>query len=239
MGDMSRIRLLVVCFGILLSSYKAIGVPSKSFTQKYLDALQSYIMTGHGHGWNHCDILSDKAGINHSVPNFVMDLDKLRTLDKKSFFTMSHCILVAYQVSSEEGLSDLIQFGQTAINFKRIAFELRLDRNITLDLVMNSTTLPILVAAQLDQGEEQFLCPVVGETRPRLQKVMCKPSYTSPKGKVIRIGMVGMEPHFIVEPSSEYGVEGTDPRLVKLLSQKFGFLPKITKGSFNGLVGMV
>ena len=236
---MSRITLLIAGFGILLSSYKAMGVPSKSFTHKHLDALQSYVMTGYGHGWNQCDILSDAAGINHSVPNIVMDLDKLRILDKKSSFSLSHCILVAYQVSSEESLSDLIQFGQTAINLKRIAFELKLGPNITLDLVMNSTTLPILVAAQLDQGEEQFLCPIVGENRPRLENAMCKSSYTSPKGKVIRIGMVGMEPHFIVEPSSEYGVEGTDPRLVKLLSQKFGFLPKITKGSFNVLVGMV
>ena len=78
---------------------------------------------------------------------------------------------------------------------KRAAFVIKMSSGMTLNMAPNITKLPFLVAAELEDGREQFLCPVVGEPEPFLQHSMCDHAYTSYKNKVIRVGVIGVPPY--------------------------------------------
>ena len=52
---------------------------------------------------------------------------------------------------------------------------MNLGNNVTLEGLENTTKLPFVIASQLTNEKEQFLCPVVGELEPVLQSVMCEP----------------------------------------------------------------
>ena len=65
--------------------------------------------------------------------------------------------------------------------------------SINLDSSVNTTKLPFMVAAELqEEGKEQFLCPVVGENEPLFLNVICPHSYTSHEKKTIRAGLFGI-----------------------------------------------
>ena len=67
-------------------------------------------------------------------------------------------------------MSALIEFASRVVNKdRRIGMVLELGQGITLDLV-NSTRLPYIIAGQLEDGSEQFLCPTVGSNKATLQE---------------------------------------------------------------------
>ena len=207
---------------VLLSYVTAHG--QGIFLEKHKPAIQNYIMTGHESGWHHCDILSGGANRHEGAPQRSMDLHKIKTLNIKSAFASSHCLLANYQVSNEASLSALLNFGWAAIQHVRLAIVLKMGPGITLNLASNTTKLPFLVAAESDEGQEQFLCPVIGEKKPRFEKEMCKPSYTSCKNRTLRIGITGIRPYFVF---SKLGYDGVEIRALKMLEKQFNFNTKL------------
>ena len=126
---------------------------------------------------------------------FVMGLNKFDGFDLSSNLASSHCLLVSVEVNKNEGLAAVLKFGWTVVQHKRVALVMKMVSGVTLNEAMNITKLPFLVAAELNGGKEQFLCPVVGEREPHLQNSMCDDNYTSYKDKVIRFGIIGVPPY--------------------------------------------
>ena len=157
---------------------------------KHKEAIQNYMMTGYESKWQHCDRLSDNSYYSDNVPQITMSLDEIQTLNLKAAFAYSTCLLVHYDVSSRASLSALMEFGWKAINHVRLAIVITLQSGITLEMAKNTSNLPYLVAAQLDDGKKQFLCPIVGEVKPVLGQEMCKKSYLSYKArKFVWVGL--------------------------------------------------
>ena len=87
-------------------------------------------------------------------------------------------------------------------------------------------------------GKEQFLCPVVGEVKPRLRQEMCRKSYIDYKGKTLRIGLMGVLPDFVMTCAG--GIEGTNIGLIKMLAKGLRFTPDIIlAASFNAASNQV
>ena len=144
-------------------------------------------------------------------------------LDIRSALSSCHCLLASYHIESQESLSEIMKFGWEVIKHKRIALILSMEKGITLEMATNTDKLPFLVAAQLESGEKQFLCPVIGKITPLMQSNMCDISYVSYKYKKLKIGLLGITPHLIFDG----GIDGTDLRLIKLLAEKLKFQPDI------------
>ena len=102
-----------------------------------------------------------------------------------------------YKVNSIKSLLAPVKFGRRAIQHKRIALVVKLGPGVTLNDIKNTHKLPFLIAAELDNGEEQFLCPVIGQPDPWRQQSMCKESYVSAKNKVLRVAILGSSPWFV------------------------------------------
>ena len=199
------------------------------------EAIQSYMMTGYESEWQYCDRLSDNSDYSNNEPQIIMKLDDIQTLNLKSAFAYSTCLLVHYDVSSRATLSALFEFGWKAINHVRLAMVVTMQSGITLEMANNTLNLPYLVAAKLDDGKEQFLCPVVGEVRPQFGQSMCKQSFINYKNKKIRYGIFGLPPEFV--PANSFGngngidetlVDGTSSRFMKMLAEKLRFYPTFT-----------
>ena len=127
-------------------------------------------------------------------------------------------MLVNYDVGDTADLQKLIKFGLEAINHVRIALVLNMGSGITLDMIANTTKLPFLIAGDLGLGKEQFLCPVMGESVPRLDDAMCKLSYVSYEAKTVRIALMGPPPDFIM--NSDKTIDGINIRLIEILKEK-------------------
>ena len=93
---------------------------------------------------------------------------------------------------------------------------------ITLEMANYTSNLPYLVVAELNDGKEQFLCPVVGEVKPHFGKSMCKQSLINYKNKKIRYGGTGYPPDFVGTS------EGTSVRFMNMLAEKLQFNPTLT-----------
>ena len=221
---MRPLRAFLVSFGTLIMSDGTLGQQGM-FLERYREQIQSYIMTGHAGGWKNCDIMSADSFSTEGTPQIAMDLDKINTMNIKHAFASSHCVLVNYKVGDAADLPALLAFGWAAINHVRIALVLKFGSGITLDMVANTTKLPFLVAADLKQGKEQFLCPVVGEIEPRLENSMCKPSYVSYENKTLRIAQMGIPPDFIITSSKV--LDGLNIRLMKIIEHKLNAKAKI------------
>ena len=76
---------------------------------------------------------------------------------------------------------------------------LQLGKNISLELEQRTNNVSFLVAAELDDGRAQFLCPIVGDSMPHLQERLCDFSYTTLKGSKLRVGMFGVAPYVYSE----------------------------------------
>ena len=225
--------------GILLLSNGALG-QQDMFLQKYRTQIQNYIMTGHAGGWQDCDTLSGNAFPTDSIPHISMELDKVNTMKMKSVFASSQCLLVNYHVDNAADLQALLNFGWKAIDYTRIALLLKIGMgsHVTLDMLTNTTKLPFLVAAELGQDVEQFLCPVVGEIEPRLEQTMCKPSYVSYEHKTLRIAQLGVTPDFIFTRTRQ--LDGVNIRLMNILEDKLHFSARIvTPTSYSAADNMV
>ena len=194
------------------------------FLEKYRAQIQNYIMTGNAGESKDCDILSGSTFLD-ATPQISMDLDKLKTMNIKSAFASSRCVLVNYHVDGIADIQALLKFGMDAADHVRIALVLKMRLGLTLDMVTNTTKLPFLVAAELGQAKEQFLCPVVGEVEPRLEQVLCPASYVSYSYKTLRIGLLGIRPDFIFTNNGNF--DGINIRLMNILKHRFNFMSEI------------
>ena len=122
-------------------------------------------------------------------------------------------------------LSTLLDFGWEVIQYVRLAMVIKLSSGMTLD-TMATKTLPYLVATVSNNGKEQFLCPVIGENEPRLEKVICKPSFVSFKHKTLRIAMMGIVPYFMMTKNG--ALDGKNMNLLRMLEKRLLFEPEIT-----------
>ena len=184
-----------LCIGVILLLKQVHGSGLEMFAAKHRAAIQEYIMVGYGDGWKHCDILSanPEASFYKDIPHFAITLEKLLTIDIGSILSSSHCLLALYEVNTHQNLTSIIEFGWKAIQYKRIALILKMGSGLTLDHRINTTKLPFPVAAEVEDEEEQFICPVIGKVEPLLQEHMCENSYVSFEKKTLRIGMVGWD----------------------------------------------
>ena len=226
MNSLSNLITKVVML-ILIQNAFGQHEEQRKFMNGYKESLQNYIMTGHERGWYDCDILSANPFYNQ-VPQISMDLEKVTALKGatiKSTFASSHCLFVNYHIGSEASLSALMDFGKAAIQHIRLAMIIDLKSGITLNMIKNTTKIPFPVAAQLSNGLE-FLCPVVGELVPRLDKDFCKASYVSYKHKTLRVALIGPMPEFILT-SRDGKIEGTGIGLIRMLAKRLEFMPKI------------
>ena len=213
-------NLYLLLFGASLLLDEIVG---QEFLDKYMGAIQNYIMTGEEKGWGkHCDILSAGTHSHEGITRITMGLDKINMLNFKS--SSSKCLLVYYDVTSKADLSTLLKFGHAAIKHVRLAFVLKMQSGITLGLATNKS-LPFLVAAETSQGKEQFLCPVVGKKEPHLQKVLCQPSGVSYKNKTLRITIMGPPPWMMVENGSM--VDGTIARFNTMIAQRYSYTTEL------------
>ena len=235
---------------------KALGQQEGIFIAKHRDAIQKYIMTGHEEGWQHCDILSENPSYM-GVPQISIKLEKIKTLNIKSAFENSHCLLVNYDISSNASLSTILEFGLEAIEHVRLAVVIKMHSGLTLEAIehvrlavlikmnadnfahraTNISNLPYLVAAESENGMEQFHCPTVGEIKPCLRYEMCYPTYLNHKNKALRIGLLGVPPDLVFTST---GVDGTNIRLIKTMAERLEFIPEIKFAtSFIGAIYQV
>ena len=220
---------LFMALEALLFLVDADGQELSNFLVKHKLAVESFIMTGHGEGWKHCDILSS-ISVQHRVldssaqPQITVQLKRLQDMDLSIVLSSSSCILVSYHVNSNQSLASLIKLGRETVQRKRLALVLKMGSGISLDMAANTEKLPFLVAAELENGQEQFLCPALGESKPHLSQYMCDQSHASYKNKVLRVGMMGISPYFKADKN---GIVGVDITLLNYLATKMEFTPKI------------
>ena len=183
---------VLLCIGVIVLANEVHGLG----LHKHITAIQEYIMAGYGDGWKHCDILSanlEEAGFDEDIPHFAVTLEKLLTIDIGSTLSSSHCILALYEIDTPKNLASIMEFGWKVIQYKRIALILKMGSGLTLDHNINTTKLPFPVAAEVENGEEQFICPIIGKVEPLLQEHMCEQAYITLEKKTLRIGMVGYQ----------------------------------------------
>ena len=210
-------NLYLLLLGVLLLLDGTVG---QTFFKKYKAAIENYIMTGEEEGNSqHCDILSAGTHSHVGIAQITMALDKINMLNFKN--SSSKCLLVNYDVTRKADLSALLEFGWAAFYHIRLALVVKLHSGLTLGMARNTSKLPYLVAAESSEGKEQFLCPVVGELEPRLQKHLCEPSYVSYKNKILRIGIMGIPPAVFMTEKGPFA--GMNLRLLKMLEQRLDF----------------
>ena len=234
------INNLLKAFGMLILCGTALGLPHNIFLSKYKDDIQKYIMTGHEGGWKHCDILSANPS-DEGVPQILMALDKLPTLNIMPVFEKTQCLLFNYDVTTKASLSILLDFGRMAINSIRLALVTKLHSGINLEMATNTLNLPFMVAIESELGKEKFLCPVVGKFKPLLDDEMCSESFHNYKSRPVRIGLMGTPPDFVF--TSTGLIDGVNIRLIKMMAETMKFIPEISiarsmKSAFNQVKGI-
>ena len=208
--------MYLLLFGVLLLLNGTVG---QNFFKKHKAAIENYVMTGEEGNWQHCDILSAGAHSHEGIPQITMALDKINMLNFKN--SSSKCLLVNYVVTRKADLSALLEFGWATFYHVRLALVVKLHSGLTLGVATNTSKLPYLVAAESSQGKEQFLCPVVGELEPRLQKHMCKQSYVSYKNKTLRVEILGGPPTVFMGEKGP--IDGSILMFLKMLEQRLDF----------------
>ena len=181
-------------------SCEAHGLELDMFMAKYLVAIEEYIMSGYGNGWTHCDIICanlPKSSIYEHFPSVSIDIENLTTIDMGATVSSSHCLLAMYEIESLQNLATLMEFGRRAIRSKRLALVIKMGSGLSSKNTFDSKKPPFLVAAQLENGKEQFICPAIGEVDP--QENMCDKSYVSLNGKMLHVGIMGLGPYTVGE----------------------------------------
>ena len=194
---------LIRIYILLLSLMDNASGEKDMFLTKYRRDIENYIMTGYGQGWKHCDLIHDTysslssyevQGGGGKIPIFVVDADGLQKIDTKTTFSSSKCLLISAYIKDNQSLSNLIKLGWSVVQHKRLALVLKLSQDLALDIATNTTKLPFVIASRIEDGKEQFLCPIIGEPNPRIQNVICDQAYTSYKHKPLRVGIFGVPP---------------------------------------------
>ena len=213
---------VLIAFRLLFFCLPSLGQKIDDFLQQHKENVQNYIMVGHSKSWTQCDVLSSNS-VGDDAPQLLMNFVEFQKLDMRSALSSCHCLLASYHIESQESLSEIMRFGWEVIKHKRVALILSMAKGITLEMATDTDKLPFLVAARLESGGEQFLCPIIGRIKPLIQSDMCEISYVSYKYKKLRIGLFGISPHLIFDG----GIDGTDVRLIKLLAEKLKFKPDV------------
>ena len=187
----------ILSLGVLLLQYEAFGL---ELLTKHQDLIENHMMTGYGkRGSYECDIIQGPKILHDQKtnrPSFVLDIDQLESWDVSSTLASSQCLLVSYHVNSNHSLTALIKFGWTVVQQKRVALVMKMGSGLTLDMAANTTKLPFLVATQLEDGREQFLCPVIGQSIPNHQPSMCNQLQRSCRDKILQVAVFGVPPYF-------------------------------------------
>ena len=201
-----------------------------TFVSLYKQNIEDFIMTGYGNGWQTCDIIAVhplELIFFLDVPHVTIEREKLKILDvdrslDTSAVAKAHCILVLARADNYATISSITEFGWTAIEHKRIGMMLQLGSNLTLDKLTNITKLPFLIAAQLENGEDQFLCPTIESYQPVLQQSMCRKDVADYRGKTIRVAVYTAAKPFGYMTEDGFG-EGVDKRFINVVKRQFGF----------------
>ena len=127
--------------------------------------------------------------------------------------------------SGMDSLMALLDFGRATIQHLRLALVMEMGPGVILDMIDNTTQLPFLIAADLGQGMEQFICPVVGEMKPLFEHKLCKPPYMSYKHKKLRVALLGILPHFV--RISDGIIDGANTMMIKVLEDRLSFTADI------------
>ena len=181
--------LLIYCV-VLLLSQEALSKNIDTFLSKKRSGIEKYMMTGYGGGWSNCDLLGDiplEPSFMKDNGNFVLQINMLDDINVETTFSSSYCLLVHYNVVTNQSLSALINFGWEVSKIKRLGLVLKMGSGLSLDMATNTTKLPFFIAAQLEDGKEQFLCPLIGTNIPSLQHYICDQSYMSYVKKLLRV----------------------------------------------------
>ena len=194
----------------------------RTFLDKHIGDIENYIMTGYGNGWNHCDEITLEPKLIDNRPKYLIDQHFINGIELPNRVASSSCLIVTSQIKSNQSLSALIQFGWNVVRYKRLALVLAMSSDISLDFAKNTTGLPFLIAAQLQGGKEEYLCPLIGLSSPLLQHSLCDKSLYSMKKKTLRVSVFG------VLPWIGYPFEGSDPRFLEMVSEKMDFSIKMT-----------
>lgn len=70
--------------------------------------------------------------------------------------------VMAAHVDDRKTFSNLIQFGRGTNQKRRVGMLLTLGANVGLE---TAEEVPFIIGAKLDNGEEQFRCPIVGKLK--------------------------------------------------------------------------
>ena len=220
-------------FTVLLLFSSSIAVECRDFNMfvsLHKRNIEDFIMTGYGNGWETCDIIAVHPREISSfldVPRLTVKMEKLMTLDvdrssDTSAIVKSHCILVWARADDYSTISSIIEFGWTAIQNKRIGMMLQLGSNLSLGKLTNITNLPFVIAAQQENGKDQFLCPTIESYKPVLQQSMCRKDDADYRGKTIRVAVFTGAKPFGYMTEDGFG-EGVDKRFMDVVKEKFGF----------------
>ena len=200
MDNMKQLNMILIMAILLFSLPHDCFSQKDPFLAKYGRDIEHFIMNGYSPGWKHCDVIIDKSEANLQTrffgerPIFLLEIERLHAIDIQTTFSLSNCLLVSMEVNSNEHIADLIQFGWSVIQRKRLALVLKLGQGLTLDVAKNITKLPFLVAARTQNQRDQFLCPIIGDSNPSFQSVICNTTY---KNKSLRVAVFGVPPDIL------------------------------------------
>ena len=217
----------IIIFSLLMFNNFVCGQDFGTFVAQHAKSIENYIMVGYGEGWKSCDFMSTSKSYQlFNSPNFVMDMDKLGSIDIGSLLSSSTCILIISQASDNETISGVIEFGKSVAQHKRVGMILKLDSNTSLQSV-NSTKIPYLVGAQMEGGKFQFLCPTTGSNRPIMESEMCPQTYTGYKGRYIRVAFHDFaRPYGFLNKSGN--PDGIEARFMELVQEQMRFIANFT-----------
>ena len=216
-----QMALILLFFGAA-----AKGNDFDSFVSKYKVDVQNFVMSGYGGGWITCDIIAIspvKPNPFWNVPQLTVDINKLKALDIGSNLLPSHCFLVLAMVNDNATVSAIIEFGWAAIKHKRVGMILTLGSDMTsLNEVRNMTKLPFFIAARMDSGREEFLCPSVGNQLPLHQHAICEKHLTHYQDKKIRVVLL-TESHPLGTMNEDGVPDGVEIKTLQVLQKRMGF----------------
>ena len=228
--------ILTIFLGLQTRSH---GQDLGQFVAEHKQAIEAHIMAGYGGGWKECDLLAispHENDLQHDTPQFVMHMASLKAFDISTGFSNSHCLLITAHVENLQILAEVIEFGWTAVQHKRLGMALSFGFNLNLDMATNITNLPFSIAAQLEGGEVQFIFPHMGESMPKLQSSIRHPTY---RGKSIRVGLVGLGGVPFIFKGANGRLDGVSIRLISLLEKKMKFKIKYVTPEGTGINAVI
>ena len=218
-------RLLVIIASLGFYSY---GEEFGLFIEKHRLEIQEQIMIGSEGTVKNCDILN--LSPRHSyhfdmVPQWEIELQLVNSLDLKRLMSTSSCLLISSHVNDFITLSALLKFGWLVIQHRRLGMLLNMGPGMTIQALRGRPN-PFMIAARTEHGNEEFLCPVLGQGVPLIQTNMCDRSFNRYEGKILDIGCKGNWPYFF-ESSSSNQMSGVFVSMMNFLKDKLDF--KINK----------